>query len=68
MSKELKEMLIIVIGSMLCMSKESKQVIKMHSNRLDIYIYCHVKRSKVHCTELNTLNVHMSKESKASLI
>ena len=29
---------------MLCMSKESKEVIKIHSNRLDIYIYCHVER------------------------
>ena len=26
------------------MSKESKQVIKIYSNRLDIYIYCDVER------------------------
>ena len=44
MSKESKEMcLSFVIDSMLCMLKESKKVIKIHSNRLDIYIYCHVK-------------------------
>ena len=48
---------------MLCMSKESKEVIKIHSNRLDIYIVMS-KGSKVHHTELNTLNVNMSKESK----
>ena len=29
---------------MLCMSKELKEVIKIHSNRLDIYIYYHVER------------------------
>ena len=34
------------IISLLCMSKEMKQVIKKHSNILDISIYCHVDRVK----------------------
>ena len=53
---------------MLCMSKESKKVIKIQSNRLVFIFIVMSKGSKVHHTELNTLNVHMSKESKASSI
>ena len=52
---------------MLCMLKESKKVIKIHSNRLDIYIYCHVERVKSTPHRIKHIK-HMSKELKASSI
>ena len=53
---------------MLCMSKESKKVIKIHSNRLDIYIYCHVERVESTPHRIKHIKCTYVIESKASSI